>query len=548
MSQYCGEDLSIKYERNNNISYAVVDITDSNELVEYEMKMLMRNRPDYFLQFSINEINSRKCIYYDITSKQQLSTLLEYGKVNMSDVQSLLGNISKMARVVNEYMLNLDRVILDPGCIYISLVAKKVYFMYSLLDNNTDFYGKMRSLYEYILERFDHSIEKIRLVKFYEAYQRILVRDYTPYNLMQLFEDNEDESNSVDKSGSDNTAEGGEYSNIINNTEGMAGSKVLNNADSVVNCRGANNNESTVNSKFRRKSDSVPDFSSQRNINKGSSADEPHTDIKDKRSYANGKILSAVRPEPVGVEEHNKCIDKKTQLILKAVAVLLLYNSAASLLFRSYAVVKLDTVVSAALLIAGIVLFYIADKAGVLVGDLKQAKSENVNEIPYRFDLNEEIDNKLVTAEVIKDNEGNVDNRAEECEHTILLSDYLKSLAEEDNKNNKLCLQGLTDDLFPDVRPDNGEYDNVNNTIGLCKFPCTVGSIREASDVYIDNPVISKLHACFSYGDKGFFVEDMNSTNGTYINGERLKVHTRVNINNGDILKFAAYEFKVSIV
>lgn len=69
---------------------------------------------------------------------------------------------------------------------------------------------------------------------------------------MQLFEDNEDESNSVDKSGSDNTAEGGEYSNIINNTEGMAGSKVLNNADSVVNCRGANNNESTVNSKFRR--------------------------------------------------------------------------------------------------------------------------------------------------------------------------------------------------------------------------------------------------------------------------------------------------------
>lgn len=513
MSQYCGEDLSIKYERNNNISYAVVDITDSNELVEYEMKMLMRNRPDYFLQFSINEINSRKCIYYDITSKQQLSTLLEYGKVNMSDVQSLLGNISKMARVVNEYMLNLDRVILDPGCIYISLVDKKVYFMYSLLDNNTDFYGKMRSLYEYILERFDHSIEKIRLVKFYEAYQRILVRDYTPYNLMQLFEDNEDESNSVDKSGSDNTAEGGEYSNIINNTEGMAGSKVLNNADSVVNCRGANNNESTVNSKFRRKSDSVPDFSSQRNINKGSSADEPHTDIKDKRSYANGKILSA-----------------------------------ASLLFRSYAVVKLDTVVSAALLIAGIVLFYIADKAGVLVGDLKQAKSENVNEIPYRFDLNEEIDNKLVTAEVIKDNEGNVDNRAEECEHTILLSDYLKSLAEEDNKNNKLCLQGLTDDLFPDVRPDNGEYDNVNNTIGLCKFPCTVGSIREASDVYIDNPVISKLHACFSYGDKGFFVEDMNSTNGTYINGERLKVHTRVNINNGDILKFAAYEFKVSIV
>lgn len=43
-------------------------------------------------------------------------------------------------------------------------------------------------------------------------------------------------------------------------------------------------------------------------------------------------------------------------------------------------------------------------------------------------------------------------------------------------------------------------------------------------------------------------IYEISQHNGTYINGERLKVHTRVNINNGDILKFAAYEFKVSIV
>lgn len=56
MSQYCGEDLSIKYERNNNISYAVVDITDSNELVEYEMKMLMRNRLIIFFNFPLTRL------------------------------------------------------------------------------------------------------------------------------------------------------------------------------------------------------------------------------------------------------------------------------------------------------------------------------------------------------------------------------------------------------------------------------------------------------------------------------------------------------------
>ena len=62
--------------------------------------------------------------------------------------------------------------------------------------------------------------------------------------------------------------------------------------------------------------------------------------LKIKDHMLMGKILSAVRPEPVGVEEHNKCIDKKTQLILKAVAVFIVIYSAASLLFRSYAVVS----------------------------------------------------------------------------------------------------------------------------------------------------------------------------------------------------------------
>ena len=161
--------VNIRYERNNGVNYAVINSDkDSDWDNDYEIKMLMHNTPQHFLEFTINEIDDEKSIYYDISSKQQLSRLFEYGKVTMEDVKVLFSNLSEMVRVIDEYMLNLDRVMLNPKHIYVSLADKKYSFMYLPSDSNISFYDNMRSLFEYILERFDHSVEKSSLVRFYE--------------------------------------------------------------------------------------------------------------------------------------------------------------------------------------------------------------------------------------------------------------------------------------------------------------------------------------------------------------------------------------------
>lgn len=47
---------------------------------------------------------------------------------------------------------------------------------------------------------------------------------------------------------------------------------------------------------------------------------------------------------------------------------------------------------------------------------------------------------------------------------------------------------------------------------------------------------VSRLHALFTRSEQGFFVEDLGSTNGTFLNNQELHPHTPYFVGNGDFL------------
>ena len=56
----------------------------------------------------------------------------------------------------------------------------------------------------------------------------------------------------------------------------------------------------------------------------------------------------------------------------------------------------------------------------------------------------------------------------------------------------------------------------------------------DANDIVIDDPSVSRLHAIFSSAENGIAVTDLSSTNGTFVNGERVNgVHA---LNSGDVV------------
>ncbi len=69
----------------------------------------------------------------------------------------------------------------------------------------------------------------------------------------------------------------------------------------------------------------------------------------------------------------------------------------------------------------------------------------------------------------------------------------------------------------------------------------TIGRAPRA-DFVVDAALVSRLHCRLTAGDDGVDVVDLDSTNGTYINDERVKTGC---IKNGDRLRVGRVEFAV---
>lgn len=64
---------------------------------------------------------------------------------------------------------------------------------------------------------------------------------------------------------------------------------------------------------------------------------------------------------------------------------------------------------------------------------------------------------------------------------------------------------------------------------------------RPYNDIVIDNLAVSGEHAVLLMAGNDVFVEDLNSTNGTYLNGKTVKKHL---LANGDTIEIGKYKIK----
>ena len=92
-------------------------------------------------------------------------------------------------------------------------------------------------------------------------------------------------------------------------------------------------------------------------------------------------------------------------------------------------------------------------------------------------------------------------------------------------------LRGLLNDaspVIPIVKKEASVWEHI--TLGRAS----------TSDIVLDDPAISNVHAHFeARGDNGeISVQDVGSSNGTYINRERLHPHQWCALNPGDCIRF----------
>src|SRR5918998_678716 len=85
----------------------------------------------------------------------------------------------------------------------------------------------------------------------------------------------------------------------------------------------------------------------------------------------------------------------------------------------------------------------------------------------------------------------------------------------------------MSDHVFVEEKPMAGR-----------EHPLQPGAVigREGCDIVLQDPEVSRRHAAIREGSSGAAIEDLGSTNGTYVNDERIEGLR--DLNDGDTVRF----------
>lgn len=458
----------IQYEQENNMRYMKMEFCNITEEAKYEIKMLMNNKISIFLPISIKIINNKNIYFYDVTSKQQFCRMYEFNKLQIDDVALILNSLEAMAQIVNNYMLNLNSVMVTPDMLFLDLTNKTLMFTYVPicdemdveLNLNPSFDKYIKELFDFIIEHFDHESDKKSVVKIYHIYQKIIQHEYNIIKISDLLYEQEEVS--------------------------------------------IQDNEINTN-------------------------DE------------NDEIIIKEIPQEViedEIEDKNKSLIN-TISVIKGIAAFLFVLNIAKILAPEIIPLPYDgmtpIIVCVCLTALLLVLSKIPSYAFIKLykRSIKQpfTVSSNIkcNSVDNNTD-NNIMDNTTYNVNDDFKNDFVDNNDSQSVEHTMLLSDYF----EKSNKSKNIKMTYCGDDDLEDICID--------------KLPCIVGSMSEHCTYVINSKIVSHIHMCILKVEDIYYIEDMNSTNGTYLNGERLIANERKKIKKDDLILVATLPYKVEMI
>lgn len=77
----------------------------------------------------------------------------------------------------------------------------------------------------------------------------------------------------------------------------------------------------------------------------------------------------------------------------------------------------------------------------------------------------------------------------------------------------------------------------------ITKTPFVVGKLQWETDLCLPEKTVSRKHASFHCENGEYYVSDLGSTNGTFVNGKKLESMRKVRLSDGDVIRLAREEF-----
>ncbi len=140
MTNLLENKINISYRRDDFASYMIIKVEDEETIINYQTEMITNNKIPKLLKVDIRRKNNEACFYYNITSKIPLSQFLNRKKVTKEELVAMLLQVTETMLASTNFLLHNKCFILQEKYIYINPATKEINLLYLPLsfDANVD--------------------------------------------------------------------------------------------------------------------------------------------------------------------------------------------------------------------------------------------------------------------------------------------------------------------------------------------------------------------------------------------------------------------------
>ncbi|WP_026475704.1 DUF6382 domain-containing protein [Alkaliphilus transvaalensis] len=491
------------YERDAKGSYLVLKLEKEDIIQEFQVEMMINNNIPSLLPFNLRIKDAYRYLYYDITSKLQVGQFLLRRKLTKGQLIGILIDIIKGILEAGNYLLHHESFIIDEDFIFIHPETLEISLLYvPCKKEEGNIILSLRQLINRLVWATESEKEgdhQLLLKILYELNKETFnLKEFLSF-LRQI-----------------------QLEGLKDNTDKTDGGKINKNKEQI-----NKNKDQIVKPKENQTVKSI----------------EKSVISKSELEMKLVDEVSAI------IQEEKLVYSTKTKLTLLLAEVLILIVVAllwleTNILFDS-TTGNIDGVSLIGIVLLAAVINILLFKKLLVEENLVTVQVEkNHNKI------NNEINNKI-KARSLKMDKKEINSTPQELN---IPSTKINSQFNNKSISNKPS-DGFKEELFEEtfdteiieintnlpqlvaLQGGQGEKVNINSN------PLVIGKLKDQVDYLIANKTISRVHAEIHHQNGQYYLKDLNSRNGTYINGERINSNIDYSLKDGDQISFANLDY-----
>ena len=114
------------------------------------------------------------------------------------------------------------------------------------------------------------------------------------------------------------------------------------------------------------------------------------------------------------------------------------------------------------------------------------------------------------------------------------------TMQEPEDYGETICFAAGTQQQYPGLYSKSG---SGREGFEIRTTPFIIGKLKDRADAVLEDRTVSRVHAKITEREGEYYVEDLNSTNGTFVNGKRIENYAPICLQSGDILSFGSSSY-----